>query len=484
MRTSAQKYTDIHAEPEARFLPPLLEPHGPWSHVIVIPSLAEKGIEIKNIGSNLASIPSPPVLWIVVLNSNQQHEESIHRANLDCWEYFCKQPHFHQLQDRVGLLCEPDHHYLIVDCFQKPYRFANKQGVGLARKIGLDIGCALHQRGWIRSPWLATTDADVSLPTDYLSSLPTDAHQTAAMVYPFWHHTPSDSLQDTAMQLYELYLRYVVIGWSLAHPQYAYHSIGSTIAVAAWAYPLVHGVPKREAGEDFYLLNKLAKLGRIAQPNCGPIVLSNRLSKRVPFGTGRSVERISNQLANHEAIFWYDPTSFLAIGRLRQRMMKLTNCTQINPASLQEHMCLPAPEWPTLKRQQQVCNTLKSLDFFDKICELWLPTKVEQRSQRTTEWFDAFRALRLLHSLREHGYGEVTWSVALHNHSFLDSHFLESYEPVHLTKLRKMLQKMEPIRAGKGTELLTTLFHTCMVRIPPYDGHFVRYNIETKKSIT
>ncbi|GIR63469.1 MAG: hypothetical protein CM15mP68_1350 [Pseudomonadota bacterium] len=41
---------------------------------------------------------------------------------------------------------------------------------------------------------------------------------------------------------------------------YAYPTLGSTISVHAQSYARVRGYPKRNAGEDFYLLNKLNKL--------------------------------------------------------------------------------------------------------------------------------------------------------------------------------------------------------------------------------
>ena len=64
-------------------------------------------------------------------------------------------------------------------------------------------------------------------------------------------------------RLYEYSLRYYVAGLTYAQSPYAFHTIGSTMAVNAEHYASVRGFPRREAGEDFYLLNKLAKVGSV-----------------------------------------------------------------------------------------------------------------------------------------------------------------------------------------------------------------------------
>ena len=58
------------------------------------------------------------------------------------------------------------------------------------------------------------------------------------------------------------------------------------------AYAAVRGFPKRSAAEDFYLLNKIRKVGLVHSLNAQPIQLTMRASKRVPFGTGPAVEKI------------------------------------------------------------------------------------------------------------------------------------------------------------------------------------------------
>ena len=56
---------------------------------------------------------------------------------------------------------------------------------------------------------------------------------------------------------------------------------------------LSHGFPRRNATEDFYILNKLAKVGSIARLAGTPVILEGRLSDRVPIGTKRFTQLTS-----------------------------------------------------------------------------------------------------------------------------------------------------------------------------------------------
>ena len=136
--------------------------------------------------------------------------------------------------------------------------------MGLARKIGFDIALRLHQAGRLASSWLHSTDADVILPRDYFERASrVRVPNAAALVYPFVHRGEDDVALARAVQLYEISLRYYVLGLASAGSPYAHHTVGSTLAVDAAAYAKVRGVPKRTAAEDFYLLGKLVKIGAI-----------------------------------------------------------------------------------------------------------------------------------------------------------------------------------------------------------------------------
>src|SRR5690606_17786041 len=99
---------------------------------------------------------------------------------------------------------------------------------------------------------------------------------------PSWH----------ALVLYEISLRSYEYGLAYAGSPYAFQTLGSTLALNPAAYAKVRGFPKRLAGEDFYILNKLIKIGPIYLRNDRCLQIKDRPSQRVPFGTGTSVFKI------------------------------------------------------------------------------------------------------------------------------------------------------------------------------------------------
>ena len=96
----------------------------------------------------------------------------------------------------------------------------------------------------------------------------------------------------SACRKYEMYLRYFRLAQKVAGIPVCMHTIGSCLAVTAEAYAKMGGMSRRQAGEDFYFLQKLAQHSPVAAI-CKPIVFpSPSVSERVPFGTGRSVKKI------------------------------------------------------------------------------------------------------------------------------------------------------------------------------------------------
>ena len=82
------------------------------------------------------------------------------------------------------------------------------------------------------------------------------------------------------------------------------------------------GFPKLAAGEDFYLLNKLAKIGKIIPLKIinQPIYIQARISNRTPFGTGPALDKIidnSNNSQNQDILKKYEPLKTMAIDALK-----------------------------------------------------------------------------------------------------------------------------------------------------------------------
>ncbi len=169
-----------------------------------------------------------------------------------------------QAQDNYGQYFDlgGNNTLLAIDRYSRGRGIPAKQGVGMARKIAADIACRFIHRGLVKSTWIHSSDADVRWPANYFAISEQAPTAASSLLYPFRHiAAPGDP--GLAVQLYEFSLRYYVAGLRWSGSPYAMHTVGSTLAIHYSNYAMVRGFPKRSAGEDFYILNKLAKTGPV-----------------------------------------------------------------------------------------------------------------------------------------------------------------------------------------------------------------------------
>jgi hypothetical protein len=279
--------------------------------------------------------------------------------------------------------------------------------VGLARRIGCDIALALYVRGQLESPWLYNTDADATLPDHYFADVcPEMPANTAARIQPFWHVPSGELAVDQATALHELRLRYYVASLRAAGSPYAYHSIGSALVVKADGYATVRGFPKRRAGEDFYLLNKIAKVGGVWRDRGAPIELRSRLSLRTPHGTGAAAARMVDQAALSPEVF-YSPQCFELMGVW---LRALSDFAEVPDAAA----CRTALVRGAGEHAGVLLPALESMGAFAALADAATRVKAgPARLRRLHTWFDAFRSLKLVHALRARGLASLPFRLAL-----------------------------------------------------------------------
>ncbi len=297
-----RKYLAAYAEPEAQAASALAFRFG---HALVIPSYAEAEGVLDTLDT-VPEGPRGPVLTLLVVNEPPEVPAQRHEANQRTVEALQQRyGRGRALQPGVQLREHPRGWLLSIDRTGER-AIPRKQGVGLARKIGLDfaLAAAVHSKSSVA--YLHSTDADVRLPADYLAAAE-HAPPADGLLYPF-RHLP-DLVTGDAIFAYEASLRYYVAGLQYAGSRYAFHTVGSLLAVSSQGYAAVRGVPKRCAAEDFYLLNKLRKVGEVRSLCSTPLLLSGRPSSRVPFGTGPAVARAAGMqdLTQYPV---YDPAIF------------------------------------------------------------------------------------------------------------------------------------------------------------------------------
>jgi hypothetical protein len=327
---------------------------------------------------------------------------------------------------------------LVVDRASAGARLPRKEGVGLARKIGCDIAVALHQDGRVRSPLIFGTDADATLPRAFFDQPELEQQSsTAAAVFPFWHTPIEDAAVTSATAFYELSLRYYVEGLAWAGSPYAFHTLGSATAVAAEAYAAVRGTPKRAAAEDFYLLNKLAKVGIIARVPGVVVELRSRASDRTPFGTGA---RVKDVIASRDRML-YAPECFVVLRAFLAQLEAFSEHADVDRFFLDLDVLAAEPRAAigALLRQFDARAALDAASRESKT--------VKARRLRVHTWFDAFRTLKLVHAVQNGASPNVEWSEAIASAPFVRG-VGERTEPTDpaLVTLRIQMARAEAMR--------------------------------------
>jgi hypothetical protein len=441
------KYLDRHAEPEARAADLL---NGTFGHALEVPAYGEG----ESLFGTLASIPGGAlgeVLVVLVLNAREDSPEHVHRANQETRERLDREAPATSIlseEPRVSLRRLGQAALLVIDR-ALPGRFLPEgQGVGLARKIGCDLILRLRAAGRIASPWIHCTDADVLLPEDYFGQLPGGEEErgAAAAIYFFEHRVEPDEELARAARLYEISLRYYVLGLAWAGSPYAYQSMGSCLAVRDTAYAAVRGFPRRNALEDFYVLNKLAKTGTILRLAGSPVILEGRLSDRVPISTGKAIGEIVSRAPrsrrrsalDHPLAFAHLAAWIRVIGAVARSGGHLDRALETMPRD------------NPFFRAEVLQDALRKFGAFEGLRE----TLDGARDPRTLAaklhgWFDGFRTVKLLHALRDAGLPSLPWREALSEAPFTGlSTSTDEDEEELLRALASEERKLAAIPAG------------------------------------
>ena len=414
---SARKYRALYAEPESALFEKLHGLSMVFGHGLTIPCFNEG----KGITPGLRSLrpgPRGEALIVLVVNApggaSPESQATNTRTLLGIRADYGEGK---SLGASVRIHSHSAGKLLVIDrSSESP--LPDGQGVGLARKIGADLLHALVDEGLIESPWIHCSDADAIFPEDYFEQTESQSEKNeAALLYRFRHVEGDDRNAYQAALRYEISLRYYVLGLRFARSPYAFHSIGSTLAIHANAYARVRGFPRREAAEDFYLLNKLAKVGSIRPLQGQALELSSRVSSRVPFGTGAAIRRLLEQ-GNLE-LQTYAPGVFHALRAWQAALEDACEAGSPNPplAELvgQHAQADPRVDADLLTRTLGERGDLQA-------AESMLAAGGSGLRPRILGHFDGFRSLKLIHALRDAGHENMPLEAALEEASFLTPH--------------------------------------------------------------
>lgn len=352
-----------------------------FNGVVVIPALAEG----DGLFATLRSLETNPAQWqdqflvLVVINHGTQSPVETKSQNLQ------------DLARLIDWSASSSLSLAWIDAASPGLEIPAKlAGVGLVRKLGLDL--ALSCLSWQKDPLLVCLDADTLVEPNYLQAI--DAHfqgsPSGAAVLPFRHQQAGDPVQQAAIDRYELFMRSYVYGLRLAGSPYAFNSLGSAIACRAQAYVRCGGMNSRKAGEDFYFLQKLAKIDGVDLLRGTRVYPEPRVSARVPFGTGRSMSRLLD--GDTQGVRFYP----VAVFRILSAWL---DCVVRNPCAEADQLFRHAEAISVV-----LADYLVQVDWHATWPKLQKNHPSAERCVKAFHsWFDGFRTLRLIHLLCEAG---------------------------------------------------------------------------------
>ncbi|MBL4658069.1 MAG: glycosyltransferase [Flavobacteriales bacterium] len=390
MRKSLKEISSYYFERFGYDSPPLASSVKPKTGmIVVIPVYNEPAITDVLNSLKECTKPEHAVEVILVINNSESAAQDVQLQNLNSiteverWLHINESNHLHvELKVEMAL----------------PDRIA---GVGLARKIGMDE--ALRRFASIDyNGLIVCLDADCTVEANYLTELELHfAHEdfiSGNIHYEHKWENEDDQIKSGIIQ-YELGLRYYVNALRFAGYPYAYHTIGSNMAVSAKTYALAGGMNKRKAGEDFYFLHKLIPLGNFEELTSSTVYPSSRISERVPFGTGRAMLKWKDHIMDESngKMESYSINTFMDLKEFIDVIPLLQACSE---AEKYEELIKALPD--------SMQTFLKAEDFHKILigCIKQASSK-ETYLKRVFAWLDGFRVLKFIHFARDRFYPNV-----------------------------------------------------------------------------
>ncbi len=273
-----KKYFDKH---------PLMEPtvkgDGDADLVVVIPVYLEQEFLFKTLLSIKETEPVNGLIEIILV---------VNYSRIDTDD--TKQAQHHLATDIKKYIDQNTSDRFIYTLFEV-YDITKKHaGVGGARKVGMDYAAFCFAKRERYDAPIVSLDGDCLVESNYFVEI-IKCFKRGALAATIYFEHPLQGMLDPdvyeAVAEYELHLRYYLQTMRFIGFPYAFHTVGSCLAVSASHYIKAGGMPKKQGGEDFYFLQKVFPLGKCTEIIETKVIPSPRPSNRVPFGTGPSVQK-------------------------------------------------------------------------------------------------------------------------------------------------------------------------------------------------
>jgi len=375
------------------------------NNVIVIPAIAEYDnlkVLLKSLSeNNPAFFPSSLILFVV--NNSPVSDDEIKKDNLKSLNLLRSIIDANNDSDFSREIINSGLQIGLIDASSEGKELNTKQaGVGLARKIGMDLSLAIFYYSNDTKKLIICLDADCTVSKTYLTNTINDFNKNDLSVAIVNFEHPVDGTDDynAAIICYEIFLRYYVAGLIFAGSDYAFHSIGSTMMCDHNSYMKIGGMNKRKAAEDFYFLEKFAKIYPIIKIDSAIVYPSKRSSWRVPFGTGQCVTRFLSKTQDEYLLF--DPSAFVIL----KEWLEIYNSDAIlDPQEILNQAKIIHTE---------LYNFLIQNNYPKQWGKILSNTKSgRQLTHQRKIWFDGFKTLKLIHHLRDTAFPKINMFGAL-----------------------------------------------------------------------
>jgi hypothetical protein len=284
------------------------------------------------------------------------------------------------------------------DCFFRLYCIEAEPavkgwGVGLARKTGMDEALRRFDIINNREGVILCLDADCTVDVSYFNAVETHLlrrKDRKACSICFEHPLSGEEYPDSNylfIALYELHLRYMFQGLNFSDFPYVFHTVGSAMALKAIQYMRAGGMNRRQAGEDFYFIQKLLPMGGYFNLNETTVFPSPRASYRVPFGTGASMEKL---LSGTGSLLTYN---FKAYEDLRETFTLIFNFSGSGSESIRLlYFRLP----------ERIKLFIDEKEWTERLIEIQVNTSgPESFRKRFFEWFNMFKIIKYLNIIHQ-----------------------------------------------------------------------------------
>jgi len=351
-------------------------PEKTYQQAVVIPAYAE----LKMLPQTLQSLDkNNPILLkdtlvIIIVNHGKTSNAEIKENNQSTLQML-----YHQ-KNRFTLG--------VVNAASQGLELAAKQsGVGVARKIGMDLVLP-----YLSDPksLIFCTDADTVVSKDYIEKVKTyfDTTKAKAAVVGFRHLESNDKMQEESIHQYEKYLLSTAEKMRAAGSPYGYVAMGSTMVCTVEAYCAVGGMPRKKATEDFYFLQELSKYDSVHTIDENLVYPSSRSIPRVYLGTGFRMKQAQNGF-NINTLYYSDTAFHL-----------LSNWLDLGSNAWEMELSL-------IKTKASAIH-LNLIDFLQQegIEDIWInlqmnaPSKIHF-SKQFHRWFDGLKTIRFLKHFSE-----------------------------------------------------------------------------------